>query len=615
MLDYKSHIREREIDIAPRDIDIYFNENSLCPIKLVLPSIKELKEHSKDLKLHFSVKEVAAQDPLGFYSYLNELNDGLVEKYNKYNKSSTYLTRLSNISRALGDYEASEKFIREAISVSDDGYLQHELGDLLIAEEKHNDAESVFLECGLQNDLYANLRLAYLNIIKNNPSNAKKYVEHAVSIEPSNYMARMFLGTINLWEGMWEMAIGNFRVAEEENPSSSPLHVNFAIAYLGIDQPLKAIRSLKKAAFINPTNENAICLLSDVLFLYEKTVKEIDVEDALQYLEKYIGFEAKSEGIWGRLAKTYYHCGQKNTGSKYYALSIEALKNQIKIKPSPYLWNNLAVVYWAIGDKMRAKKFFSQSLSSAIDEQNGYGLPLSNLIALLIDNNEYDEASKIVSSALTDLDLSIIESSIAQRISLQNVICLEALGKRDQAAKKVEDILAKKDLDVDIKMDLLNHLIYYNSAIKPNLESIEKYIPHALDDLDNDGIEQGMTRRVTNNIVFALLNFDKLDEAEDLLSRMSTYIHNDPYATATLGMFHIKKGNLKKGEGLYNEALGMIFDEKIRARFKQRMYFEFGKYYLNSGDVKSATRYLKSASKQKEGFDYINDQIRLLHLH
>ena len=115
-----------------------------------------------------------------------------------------------------------------------------------------------------------------------------------------------------------------------------------------------------------------------------------------------------------------------------------------------------------------------------------------------------------------------------------------------------------------------------------------------------------------NNLVFALLRFQEYDHATRHLGKLSRWVHVDPYATATLGMYNLCRGRIKRAEVLYRESMLLANDAISKERIRQRMSIEFGRYFLGQGDKRQADKYLGRAIKQKSGFDYARSEARTL---
>jgi hypothetical protein len=108
------------------------------------------------------------------------------------------------------------------------------------------------------------------------------------------------------------------------------------------------------------------------------------------------------------------------------------------------------------------------------------------------------------------------------------------------------------------------------------------------------------------------LNFGLIEEVDEFINLMSNSFHIDPFTTATLGMYKIKKGNLEEGVKLYYEAISLLSDQKTKKRFKQRMNFEIGKFYLEHYEPRKSARYLKRALEEKQGFNFVKKEITKL---
>ena len=607
MLNYKTEIVTRNVEIIPKDIEIYFNEDERNIIRLILPSMEEISDFRSNVKFQLSISEIVQENNIELYSGFKDVYEQEILKYEKYGDSSTYLTKLSNYCELFGDLETSKKHAKKSTEIDPDVFHKHELAEVLIKQGMQGDAESIFSACDLNKDVHANLRLAYFSIIHNDIPKAKMYVEKANSIIPDNFKTRMFLGAINLWERDWERAILNFKIADEENSNSSSLNVNLAAAYIGTGKIKKALNALNKSVRIDPLNENAITFLSDIYFSLNKPEKAIPI------IEKYVVYEQKSEGIWGRLARAYYSIGKKENAAKYFHHALTALKNQEKINSTASIWNNIAVVYLGLKRPDKAARFFMQSIKKAEEEESNISLPLYNLNGLLIENGEYRKSYVLLTTYLNDFKKSLLEDKFASRIKLQQIICLEALEKNKEASVKIEELLHDNKLEPEVKIELLIHIIYYYSTIEPSFEHANKYASIILEEIENIELDKkNLINKAINNSVFVYLLFNKIDKANSLLNRLSVYVHKEPYATATLGMFHLLKGNIEKGEKLYKESISMLTDNKAKSRFKQRMYFQIGKALRENGDEKLSINYFKKAMKQKYGYDYVNKQIKLL---
>ncbi|MEW8064027.1 MAG: tetratricopeptide repeat protein [Candidatus Thiodiazotropha sp.] len=608
MLKNKTDIRKRDVELVPKSILVFFSDIGDWPLALELPSAKELMELRSGYSEKYSVKEVVKLDPFGAQVKMESEYERVLSKYDRFSSSSTYLMNLYGLGRMAGRFDEAREYLRQALEIDDVPSIKHELGDLLIDNYDLKSAEELFSQCELDNDVYANLRMAFLCIKKGVLDSAEEYVRRGLIVDCLDYRARMFSGALHLAKSEYELAIRDFKVAELSNQKSSVLFVNRAVAHMGLNDSKSALKALRRAVAIDPLNENAVAFYADLLFLDDKEDKSIAC------LESFLKYEQKSESIWALLARAYYKMGQKSSdGRSNYRESLEALKHQLNVNSSPTVWNNMGLASWGVKDYSRAKRYLAQSMKLALESGGNEWLAAYNMAGLLIDRREYKEAMQLTSSALRYVDLDGNLSLLQSRLCLQYVVTLEALGKRKESASFIEKLVEIPSLDLSIKIDLMSRLVYHYTITVENKDAALGCSERLLESLESADTEDvNIKLKAFNNTVFAFLNFDQFQKAHELLSRLSEVFHKDAYSTATLGMYHLRKRNFEKGEILYKEAISMVLEERTKDRFKQRMNYEFGIFYLERGDYKSAQKYFNKARKLKNGLKEVNEKIGLL---
>ncbi len=616
MLNAKSIIRSRSIEIAPHKIEILFGDNGAYPVSLVLPSASEIADLRSGSGTSFSIRDILATDPLGLSECFQKELERQSLKYDRYGDSSTYLMNMFGLSRLAGDSERAEKYLKEAVEIDDDPALLHKLGDYLISVNKGNNALELFSSCDLQNDIYANIRMAYFEITRNNNvTKALEYVKSALEIDLSDYKAQMFAGALYISVGEFEKAVRAFRVAEMSNQRSSTLHVNKAVAYWGMGYKEKAEHSLRLAVAINPLNENAVAFYSEVIYQSGRVDAE---EKAIKALERIIEYEQTNPQLWLALARAYYFKGEQKykleklgAGRDEFLSALSALKKAESSITSAGIWNNIALVFWRTGEYRKSGKYFMQSLKVAYENGEDDLLPLYNLIGLLIETKQYREALQILSERVADLTKPQELGKYESRIALQFVLLLEAAGQREEAINFTKILLHKDVSESDVVVDLLTRSLAYYTVNDVNADAAEHDANLLMQKLsDNNDVPKELRDRAINNVVFSLLCSNRVDDADKLLSKISSRFHIDPYATATLGLYQIKKGKLAEGERLYREAISLVVNKKEHERFRQRMHYELGKASINIGEYKKAEKHFQKALKQKEGLHPVKLQIQ-----
>lgn len=610
MLKHKTDLKERDISVSDRGINIYFLENGES-VLLELPSAEELAQLKAGYTGKFSVEKLSSKDVFGLYdSYRDEL-ERLSRMSEKYKDSSTFLVNLANLSDLMGDYATSEKFLREATKFDNAELIKHEVGESLIKQNKLAEASSFFKLIDKDNDSYTKVRLAYFCALNGDFDLTRQYVEEALKIAPDSYENNLFYGALSLWAGELEMAVRSFRVAIEANPYSSVAHVNLAAAYWRLNLKQKAYSSLKRSLILDPLNENAAIFYSDVCFFISRIEgKREKVEESLTVLEKLLNYEQRSKSVWEQAARAYYFVGKEKRNRSMLLRAYEAIKHLESLDSGPGTWNNMGLIAWELGDRKAAKRYLNFSLKKALEQSQAADLPLYNLIGLHIEGEEYKEAYEILKPLLNNLQQAQSNGKFLDKLKLQHIVLLEATGRRKDALNLTKTYLETGLSQSEVTLDLLIRVIYFYTTYEPNLEKILEYEERTLTVLDNSSDFLSQTRdRALNNLAFALLNFGNFEKATKYLEIINSRLYKDPFITATFGLAAIKKGLPQKGKELYQKAIALLPDSKSKNQFRQRMNFELGKDALASGQLTQARRLLEKASNEKDGFSYVRRDV------
>lgn len=603
MLDHKSHLKTREVNVAPANIDIAVSESPHCAVVLVLPSAAELKQLRETAKPTFSVRQLSKKPPGDLEIAHQQAFASLMNKFERYKDSVTYLTQLAGFGSLTGRVQEAIGYLRTAVKINSEPFLTYELGAALIDNRQPDEALAMFEKCDLTKDVHANLRVAHLYARKNRVDMAWKYVQQALTIDNVDFASRMFEGAIHLWRRDWEMAIRAFRIAAEENRNSSPLYVNLAAAYWGVGEEDKAIQTLRKACVIDPVNENAVLFLADTMFIKGTP------EDCIEPLHRLVQYEQANPIIWAQLARAHYECAKKKGNDHHELLrALDALKKQAALHEDSHVWNNMGVVYSTMHEQPKAKRFYAQAWLTAQKRKEPQDVSLSNLLGVMVELGEHDDVFRLSSEYIKTRAQKDNTSRTECRILLLHVVSMEALGRRDEAAATAERLLEEGVADDEVRIELLTHLFHFRTVIKPDRKVIEKYIPIILEDLERKrDLPKQLRLRALNNLVFTLLQYEQIERARLLLGDLSQWAHKDPYATATLGLFHAKQGNLGRAEGYYLEAISLLTNKETKARFRQRMYIELGKSHLKLGNTSESERYLLKSVNEKLGFESVKE--------
>jgi tetratricopeptide (TPR) repeat protein len=591
-----------DLVVAPHPIEVVLADDGLAPLAIVLPPLEDMREMRVLGRLHFSLKEFAAVQWERLKSAFSGELEILQQKEARFGDSPTFFNRLANLAELAGDRGREQQYLNRMRALADDVFAAHRIGENLIAQNRIDDAEKLFASLDLKSDSYANLRLAFFHVHRKDLESALGAAQNAVSIDPLDFGARLFEGALHLVRGEYELAIQSFRIAAEEKQTSSPLFVNMALAYIHLGRTEKALRALRKAVALDPWNENAVSLLADYAFSSGRN------EDAVPSLRYYLEYEQKNASMWARLARALIEIGESND-------AIAALKRQGSIDNSPAVWNNLGVAYHRRNDRKKAYESFKYAMKLAVKKSPAYDLLLAgrNIASMLAEDRQYkDLLAFSIALFADDKDELLSRDRDLSDVYVFYGHALAHTGATQEAAKLAESVLSNKEAAQKLTAWMVTSLIaQYALADETKhraLELVNKY-EHLLVDL---GTQEPQRRdMLANNIAFALLETGQVDKAYKYLALLSHAFHNEPYCTATLGLFHLRKGHIGRAERLYEEAIGLAKTDADKARIRQKLNLELALYYIDS-EPSRARRLLQKVAEGKAVAQFSERALALL---
>ena len=448
-------------------------------------------------------------------------------------------------------------------------------------------AEKAFGAADLKRDSEANLGLACLALLRNNYVHASNFVDRALDIDATSFNALLLAGVLELSQNHSDRAIRYFRSAIEERTNSSVPYILLGTAYYRTGRRDKALGMFKRAVAINPIDENAVILYADTLFL------ERQYEQVVRVLEDFTRFEQKSVAAWDRLGRAFYQLGNN-------AEALRAFKHQASILENCEVWNNIALVYWRMGDIKRASNYLALALKKTVEENFPTFLPLYNTFIFFRDRGNLEEAIKVSEMIPADRMNDLIRTKFASSILVLRCEVLAELGHLDDAERELNALLTAKDVNRELRLSALQSATFFYSVVKPDMDRALHCAQIALDEIKKGDIAHESIGLLFNNVVFVFIEFGKINEADQLIAKLSPWIHKSPTATATLGLMHLRKGHLEIGRRLYTEAISLA-DQRLKSRLKQKLQLEIGKVLLQQGQSRAAARCLKEAATSDLG--------------
>jgi tetratricopeptide (TPR) repeat protein len=518
--------------------------------------------------------------------------ESLQRKRSRFAGSPSYLGKLADIAELAGREEVELEALRGALDKGADVRFARRLGDVLIGQNRHTEAEEFFSNSTLNADWYANLRLAFLRIQRRDYESATAFATRALDVAPLNFATLLLRGGLRLVTGQFERAMRDFRSAAEVRPNSSALYANMGVAYACMKRADKALASLRRAVALDPLNVRAVAMLADLAF------RENRNEDAVPSLRLFLHFEQGDARMWSRLARALLPLGESNE-------AIAALKREAALESSSGVWNNLGIAYASLGDIRRAMESYKQAMDIATEHSSkDFLLAARNLAVMMATHIGAKDASRfaepLVANDRNGGFLILSEKGLADLYTVA-IGSLYRLGEVDKALRLSEEILSNPRSVISLRAWAVSGLIA-NLALSENgapvAAELARRYRSLLGQLSNKDQEERFL--LMNNIAFAFCEAGNLEDAEDVLGQLTTRFHRDSYPTATLGLYHFRRGHVERGERLYEEAISLARSSRDRARIRQKLDLERARSVVQS-DAARARRLLERVIGAKDG--------------
>jgi tetratricopeptide (TPR) repeat protein len=577
------------IQVGQQPLRIVLTEDELSPLALVFPPVEDLADIAV-LKSHYSFQEESANqfEEARRMAFEDEL-ERQARKEPRFADSPAYFNKLASLAYAAGRTKEVRRYIARARELSSDAIYAHRYGDSLLLSNHEGEAEKLFVVLAETNDLYALLKVAALQVRRLAIEPARGLVERAVSIDPSDFSARLFEGGLALYAGEFKRALHSLRIASQERPNSSVVFENMAAAYLRSREPEKAYAALKRAVSLNPFNVAALFVLADEAF---KQHRDDDVVNSLRF---YVEMNPKHPDAWARLARAQMQI-------KQYEGAVTALKREASLRDTSGVWNNLGAVRAVQGVPNRALECFKHAIEKGGDRNKDSMIAARNIARLLVSLGDprivTEWTSALIKQDLTD---AFLQDSQLADIYAFHIYALAQDGRSDELIRVSEDVLQNKRSAPSIYIWVLGQLLAYYAiqmrAPQRALEAIERWLPAIEGDLDQS---KASTAVLINNIAFAYAETGMIDIAARYINRISNLIHKEPFPTATLGLIDLKRGHVAKGEARYQEAANLANTPKDKASIRQKLAIELGRLSVRN-DPQRALRLFTRAAKMPNG--------------
>ena len=595
--------RDVQIELKERNIEVSFDRSDSPRIVLEFPPAHELRRVRSNFMPVISLREALLQDPFDLKSLYEIELSHLKTKDSIVPQSSTVLNRLSNLYFLTEQREQSRLYLERAAEVSNSDFFQDQIASSYLLEGNVAAARSVLPSGDPSQSVSRCLLFFQMALIEKDNVAAKFFVEAALEIDPIDVDANIAQGGFYLLNGKPENAIRHFRTAIDEAPVSSNVYVNLAVCYYLLGNFFRAVKSLKQAIALNPTNENALIFYSDLLHELNRS------SDGIIALRRFLKFEQKSEAVWNRLARSYFLEAD-------YAKALDALYTEASLTNNPVVFNNIAVVLSRMGDGEKAVRYYNLALklieegrsesTKDADVSLNYVIPiLKNLSIHYLTAEKYGKALHYSGRAW---DLVVQHNTGVSQVIPTHVNALLRNNEVVKAEIVARGWLSNRQQDPDATLAVLSSLCAA-LADTGTSEETQRFIEMIFDIGSRSEIASPYwIVRAYNNAMFASLQLDNVECAEIFATYLGPYLRSNPFVTATFGLLALKKSKLEKGRGLYREAISLASNRVLKDQIRQRQNFELGRIYLRKDEKVLAKKYLTRAAREKLGTKEVKKQ-------
>jgi tetratricopeptide (TPR) repeat protein len=598
MIDNMPLSKRENFDIRSRKIEIPLTGISNFEVTFELPIEVEIESIKKKYSIRSGIEEFREIDKSQLSELLRQKINELELQKDDFITSSKFNYHLHTLYALLEDDERSKYFLEEAKKMGiKDEYTRYKISKSL--ETGDTDTAKKLIKAPKSAQYTTLIEMAMWYLKEKELKGAVEYVRKAISRDSLRFESYILLGIVNIISGEVKDAIKVLRIATKLNEKSLVGHFLLGFCYTLLNSSEKSLHHLNIAYYIDPTDVNTVIALAN------EYIKLEQCEKAFEVLEEYVKFNPNIAEIWDRLSFCSYRM-------KKYERAIESLKYQITINENATSLNNIAVVYQKLGDIDRATRYFEYALSKFGEIENI--VLLSNYLSLLVSKRLYTEALSYIEK-VQSVQTGALSAPQCNALSNIYVNLMKSFYKTDRISEMAalgENVIESRVLEEIFLVNIRSYLLFvyslndeFHSKITIHIDALRKII-------DQLKSSEKLYNRVNNNILYSLLESDRIDEAERIIDKLISRADKDPYLNATIGLYWLKKGAIDKGEAYYKRTIRMFTNQKLKDSARTKMNTEIARYYKNHNQLKQALHYIKNAIKSKNTYSEYRGQAKKL---
>lgn len=507
-----------------------------------------------------------------FAEYYTELK----KKISDHPESAKLQSYLSELAELSGDDDSSIAHLREAFQLSQSEYVGSRLAFGLHKKQDSTSAIELLEGDSIRSSIVGLLVLAAIRLNQGQLNSASESIGKAIEYDPLNANARLMAGTVALIQNQFPLAIRNFRQAADILPHSVSVLSNLGLAYRLSGEEKKSRQALEQAHQINPLNQQTVLLLADA------RLANHEPDRSIRLLEQYLDADQSSPELWDRLAYCQYVTGR-------YREALNSLRAESALNESEAAWNNLALVNWKSGNYKKAEACFSESLRLVTPTADLWPI-VRNYVEFLSSRGRLKEVVRVVDDFTTSDAVNSNQAAFEKAEALFiYATALHQLDEYETAVSVSIENLKSQSAAPKTKLNFASLLLFHFSMVEPDntrafevLELVESTLQQLPD------LPPKESRRLMNNIVYVLLENDKMATADRYLNYVKAHLDQDVFLTATFGLWHFKNGRYREGVNYYKKAVKLTRDQDLRRLIEQKMQLETARYHHRKGNGQQA---------------------------
>ena len=584
--------------VSEQDVEVEVGFDATLNGKLLFPSLPRLLQgqpvESKSEQIR-SIRKPVSMSPVEFRAEAFQIElDRLLERYDEFNDSLTYLARAADLAALSGQFDRAYSLAKQAAETTSDPEYKYRLGEIAYLGSDIQMAKSIWSELAVQGHIEAILRMAQLAIAESDDQGAAAWLDEAMHIEGADWRVHVIAGTLALGLGKHHRAVRHFRVALEDRPKSGQIYYNLALAHVLSGSVKQGIRAIRIAVGLNPFGQEALMAWADLSAYARQSMPE-----ASRALVRYTALYSDDRRAMEQLAYLYHLLGD-DRGAR------DSLQKADKQFHDASIANNLGVLA-ARGMKLNeAIREFTRAINIAAKtpEQTAErtaGIATTNLVTALLNAGEFSRAEQ-VAEAYTSLSLDdgYLSSSPTFRIAECLVAACFNQGKMEKGIGLALNWI-NKSIHEDLHSRLADALVCYYTLVDVQLDRAHEFALQSFEIQSNrQPTDTADWNTAVNNLAFVAIEQGNLDGAAGYLSRLRSVASTHKYLQyATRGLLYLRRGHVDRGEGLYRLAISNAADRNTKSLLRQKLNWELGQHWARQGRTLRAIRFLEKVQKTR----------------